>query len=865
MHALDKEGGLMRVWVLSCIVVCLLFTSALARKTVALNAQSNLQSAIDASPANTRFVLKKGRYLRVQITPKPGNMFVGEEGTVFDGDGVVPHPFLGKVNGITVSGIEITGHNNRAQTGAIGGGDNQTIEDCEVHHNAGGGIDIGSNCRILNNYVHHNGQIGLIHGGHNSLVEGNEISYNNYQDAYDPGWEAGGTKFWETQGLTVRNNHSHHNHGPGLWSDYRNQDITYEGNLVEYNQQMGIFHEISYDAIIRCNISRFNAENYTKERDWLYGGQIFISTSQNVEIYNNVVIVSAEGGNGITVVNQRRGSDWYSRNVNVYDNDITYLGDVGISGAASDYDRDAFFANGNNSFDHNTYHCLDTLKNHWEWNGMPVDWEDMRGAGQERNGIVDFNLDGAAYYPDCAGLMEFETFMALDPSTLTFILDKGTGTSEVQEITVTNGGSGDLQKAESWAVYHDSDGWLALSDPAVAGNTQTVQVAVNNAAQMPGGTYEATVIVACPNAAPQEIEVPVSLTISAPPVFTSAVITPGAVAVQPGESIRFLAEALDQYGRPLDTQPSFTWEVSGGGAIDGAGSFTSNDQEGSFTVTARSEGIEAVASIDIFSAASLAPGYLKHLMCLEDESGSPYLPLGDGFIDSDFLGDEGANVPEPGLEETVNGVSCTWAERTDGDGIWGDDHGRDGFVAYWAITVVSPTSQTAYLRYRHDEDLKIWQNGKVVLQVSGWDQHQEKQSSAIALQEGDNAFLIKLVEVGGENTFGMRLADADGNDIDNLSYYFGTRINPIKRPSGARLSKRVAPRITGGRGVLTVAMPHAGAHHIEVTLPNGRRVMQARGAGSHEYRYSRETLSAGVYLIRAYAGGRTISRRCLLY
>jgi hypothetical protein len=40
----------------------------------------------------------------------------------------------------------------------------------------------------------------------------------------------------------------------GLWSDYWNY-CTYEGNVVEYNHGHGIMHEISYDALIRCNVS----------------------------------------------------------------------------------------------------------------------------------------------------------------------------------------------------------------------------------------------------------------------------------------------------------------------------------------------------------------------------------------------------------------------------------------------------------------------------------------------------------------------------------------------------------------------------------------------------------------------------------
>ena len=79
------------------------------------------------------------------------------------------------------------------------------------------------------------------------VVEGNEIAYNN-EAGFNPEWEAGGTKFWATTNLVVRNNHVHHNFGPGLWADNDNVGALYEGNIVEDNDWAGIFHEISYSG-----------------------------------------------------------------------------------------------------------------------------------------------------------------------------------------------------------------------------------------------------------------------------------------------------------------------------------------------------------------------------------------------------------------------------------------------------------------------------------------------------------------------------------------------------------------------------------------------------------------------------------------
>ena len=88
-----------------------------------------------------------------------------------------------------------------------------------------------------------------------------EIAFNNYA-GYKADWEAGGTKFWATTGLVVRNSCVHHNAGPGLWTDYDNIDTLYEGNIVFSNANDGIKHEISYDAIIRDNIVAGNGGTF---------------------------------------------------------------------------------------------------------------------------------------------------------------------------------------------------------------------------------------------------------------------------------------------------------------------------------------------------------------------------------------------------------------------------------------------------------------------------------------------------------------------------------------------------------------------------------------------------------------------------
>lgn len=292
---------------------------------------------------------------------------------------------------VTIKNLIIEKYAIPAQMGAIGDqypGEAWIIEDCESRFNHGVGIKVDGASIVRNCHIHHNGQMGIGATGVGGLIDNNEIN-NNLTVGYNWGWEGGASKFQGTDSLIVTGNYVHHNNGPGLWTDINNIHTTYEDNLVEYNLSMGIFHEISYDAVIRCNTVRYNS---VSSYPWLYGAQILISTSKNSEIYNNNVTVDATGGNGITILNQDRGSKWYSENNYVHDNDITYLGDEGVSGCATDYDHTNFWANSNNFFDKNRYHLTNQSTNRWRWESGNYSWDSFNSQGQGLNATIDSDL-----------------------------------------------------------------------------------------------------------------------------------------------------------------------------------------------------------------------------------------------------------------------------------------------------------------------------------------------------------------------------------------------------------------------------------------------------------------------------------------
>ena len=297
----------------------------------------------------------------------------------------VANAFKGSASYVTISGLVIEKYANRAQTGAIeGGGGNQwTVSGNELRINHGFGLRIGNRMQVLNNNVHHNGQIGIGGIGDDVLVDGNEIAYN-HTGGFLLDWEAGGTKFVLTDRLVFRNNWVHHNDGRGFWADIDNINMLVDSNLVEYNSKGGIVHEIGYAAEIRDNVSRYNGHGFS---EWVWGGQIVIQNSSDVLVIGNDVTVAASGGgNGITIVNQSRGSGSYgphrSDNVTVTGNTIRHLSNSGREGAPNG-------CNQSNTFDNNTYYAPSSWfnTNHFEWCGVH-DWDKFRTFGQEPNGTA---------------------------------------------------------------------------------------------------------------------------------------------------------------------------------------------------------------------------------------------------------------------------------------------------------------------------------------------------------------------------------------------------------------------------------------------------------------------------------------------
>ena len=250
---------------------------------------------------------------------------------------------------------------------------------------------------IQGGHYSHNGQIGIV-GNHGGVVlDSVEIAFNNYA-RFDAGWEAGGTKFSYADGLVVRNSCVHNNYGPGLWTDIDNRNILYEKNKVFENASDGIKHEISFDAVIRNNVSARNGYGHDI---WAWGSQILIQNSSNVQVYDNVAEVSPDYGNGVSIVYQERGTgklgEYRSSGNTIRNNLVIYRGKRGLGGIFADHEREKFYSDKTNILDKNKYVAPSPDHRYWEVGVGEVTWDALQKAGSERNGT--FKIESRAPLP----------------------------------------------------------------------------------------------------------------------------------------------------------------------------------------------------------------------------------------------------------------------------------------------------------------------------------------------------------------------------------------------------------------------------------------------------------------------------------
>jgi hypothetical protein len=245
-----------------------------------------------ANPAGTDFCLQAGVYdLTSAITPRTGDTFTGEFGAVLDGS-LIPDPgnvFTGAIirgwntgaTNVVVRNLVIRDFYHRGIAG-FGNSTGWTVDHNEIlgMHT---GLHAGQSWIVSSNYVHHNRIYGMGgYQGHGTLYVDNEVAFNNVGGTTCC-WDEGGAKFAGTTDVTVRDNYFHDNYGTEIWFDFSDGGVI-EGNVVENSDAIGqgIEYEIGTSGIIRNN-------TVTQPPSTTGRAGIFVSSSENVEVYGNTV------------------------------------------------------------------------------------------------------------------------------------------------------------------------------------------------------------------------------------------------------------------------------------------------------------------------------------------------------------------------------------------------------------------------------------------------------------------------------------------------------------------------------------------------------------------------------------------------
>ncbi len=286
---------------------------------------------------------------------------------------VTRQAFSSDADRVQIRGFTIERYANQAQHGVIDSrldnrsdsdrGDGWIVEDNVIRQNHGTGIVVTDHGVVRGNQIIENGQLGITAYGRDVVVSGNTIAGNN-TTGFDYGWEGGGSKFKRTTGLLIDGNVVHDNFGPGLWTDIDNINSTIQNNVVRDNAYIGIFHEISYDAVIRDNVVEGNGFHYTVD---LWGAGITVAASSDVEVTGNTVRNNA---GGIVAIQQNRSDAPASfgavevNNLHVHDNLVEM--NEGFTGLRQEIGDDSYYSSRNNVFESNQFVINDDGQFYWD-------------------------------------------------------------------------------------------------------------------------------------------------------------------------------------------------------------------------------------------------------------------------------------------------------------------------------------------------------------------------------------------------------------------------------------------------------------------------------------------------------------------
>lgn len=360
-----------------------------------------IQSFVDLWPVNTTFCLRSGVHgLTSAITPKTGDLFIGEYGAVLDGTGwtstdATQAAFRAanvNIRQVTIQNLVIRHFPQKAIYANSSPGYAFAASWTVVHNEITAnlvGVTVPDYSLVQDNYIHHNvgdltSQDYSKQGGGYQLYQSTGVTFDRNEIAYN------GTnqKVSGSPSTTFRNNVVHHNYGTaGIWHDGENPNCLVENNLVEDNAVTGIFVEVNPGCVIRNNIVRRSGDQ-----------GIFVSNASRNDIYGNTL---EDNWRGIAffISCDRTTAEGPTHDLfdnTAHDNSIR----VGTrSGSLANYlsytgctaTQLAAYTNGakNLRFVHNAYTVPQPAASYWIWGAASKDWTGWQGIPQDATGTLN--------------------------------------------------------------------------------------------------------------------------------------------------------------------------------------------------------------------------------------------------------------------------------------------------------------------------------------------------------------------------------------------------------------------------------------------------------------------------------------------
>ncbi|MGG5817692.1 right-handed parallel beta-helix repeat-containing protein [Falsiroseomonas sp. HW251] len=356
---------------------------------VFIAAGTDIMSVVSKYPAGTAFLLGSGTFYGQTISPRNGDQFYGQQGTVLDGNGATKAFWGQGVSNVTIAGISFTDYaapgSGIGILGTDGGSSGWKVLGNQFYGNADGPVlMLGGGMLVQDCYFHDNADNAIASWNVSGAIIQNCEFSNNHMSGESPFSATGSgaaVKLAQTTNVQFLNNYVHDTvAGPGIWTDINCSGTVIDGNTITRNAAGGIFIELDYGTVIRNNTI---TDNNKTLYEGFQGGGIYVYNAQNADIYNNVI---ANNGGGIWLYEGSRGTgsqgEWLTRNVSIHDNTvIATSGQHGVGGTATN--------DGSITFGNDDYNLSGTAKFVYGGTVTAAQWQalgyDTAGSGSIYN------------------------------------------------------------------------------------------------------------------------------------------------------------------------------------------------------------------------------------------------------------------------------------------------------------------------------------------------------------------------------------------------------------------------------------------------------------------------------------------------